>query len=801
MNHADPLKSTGRSLRRWAVVPGLALACAALGLAPLLTRAAAPKVAPERQAVAAARGANDAGAGALGSTEVASIDQLKTQAYDAAKAGQFDRSNELLSRAAAISHDPSIERMVEWTGRFESQRKEFATERRKQYDKQVAHVRTLLIAKKDDFAIDAAANAFNLADDKKAFRQEKWVDELITKTAKKADQYDRGEQWLRSLRLYSDLAAVEPANPLWKEKLKAVTRRVRLLALYTPDSLKALQESDSKEREEVRALIKDDDDKDKDKDKSKDAAKEKDKKDAEKVDNDAFRIDWRETLRGVKMDMLWDALVDARDNYFREVNYKKLGVGGLEGVRSLLTTKGLEKSFPLLADSGRRALFLKTVDDQSAAMKAAGESAEAYVLRGVLGKLRQENKTTVQLPEEVLWSEFADGAFAELDPFTGMIWPADLEEFNKTTQGEFSGVGIQIQTDDDGSLKVVSPLEDSPAYKAGIKAGDVVDKINGKNAKGITLNQAVKTITGPRGTKVTLTVRSPNDKVKEYTIVRETIKVASVKGWQHRPGGGWEYFVDPENKIGYLRMTNFTKDTAKELDRSLDELAGHGAKAVILDLRYNPGGLLTAATDVSDKFLSKGAIVSTRPERDNGNQNTEARAKSDEGDSELPLVVLVNQYSASASEIVSGALKDQNRALIVGERTFGKGSVQMLFPLSDRSAYLKLTTSHYYLPSGRCIHREENSQDWGVNPDVTVEMTPEQMRAAIDARQELDILRDANSPPAEGELEKVKDKAPVVQQEVKQVAAGGNKKDLLSTDPQLSAAVLLLKLQLAGAQL
>jgi len=297
---------------------------------------------------------------------------------------------------------------------------------------------------------------------------------------------------------------------------------------------------------------------------------------------------------------------------------------------------------------------------------------------------------------------------------------------------------------------------------------------------------------------VPLTVRSPNVKVKDYPIRRETNKVASVKGWQHRTGGGSEYIVDPKNKIGYLRMTNFTKETAKELDRSLDELQARGAKAVILDLRYNPGGLLTAATDVADKFLSKGAIVSTHPDRDTGNQQTEARARADEGDTDLPVVVLVNQYSASASEIVSGALKDQGRALIVGERTFGKGSVQMLFPLADRSAYLKLTTSHYYLPSGRCIHREENSTDWGVNPDVTVEMTPEQMRAAIDARQELDILRDANSPPAEGELEKVKDKAPVVQDEVKQVATSANKKDLMSSDPQLSAAVLLLRLQLVG---
>jgi carboxyl-terminal processing protease len=162
-------------------------------------------------------------------------------------------------------------------------------------------------------------------------------------------------------------------------------------------------------------------------------------------------------------------------------------------------------------------------------------------------------------------------------------------------------------------------------------------------------------------------------------------------------------------------------------------------------------------------------------------------------------VVLVNQYSASASEIVSGCLKDHHRALVVGERTFGKGSVQMLFPLENRKAYLKLTTSHYYLPSGRCLHREENSTEWGVDPDVKVEMTPEQMRTAIDARQELDIIRDANSPPAQGAQEKVIDKAKEVEGAVASVKK--DKKDLLASDPQLSAAVLMLRLELAGAQL
>ena len=144
-----------------------------------------------------------------------------------------------------------------------------------------------------------------------------------------------------------------------------------------------------------------------------------------------------------------------------------------------------------------------------------------------------------------------------------MIWPYDVEEFNKSTQGEFSGVGIQIQLDDDGSLKVVSPLEDSPAYRSGIKAGDVITRINGKSARGITINQAVKTITGVEGTTVTLTIRSltkDGPVEKDYPIRREKIKVASVKGWQHLPGGGWEYFVDPDQKIAYLRITNFTQE-------------------------------------------------------------------------------------------------------------------------------------------------------------------------------------------------------------------------------------------------
>ena len=194
-----------------------------------------------------------------------------------------------------------------------------------------------------------------------------------------------------------------------------------------------------------------------------------------------------------------------------------------------------------------------------------------------------------------------------------------------------------------------------------------------------------------------------------------------------------------------------------------------------------------------DKFIADGVIVSTHADRETPNQPTVAKAKGDGKETDLPMVVLVNPLSASASEIVSGALKDHHRALIVGERTFGKGSVQMLFPLDNRMAYLKLTTSHYYLPNGKCIHREENSTEWGVDPDVTVEVTPEQKGALDDVRRDADVLRDNDSPAVAPAAKALAAST--------QPATKPAKKDLLSSDPQLSAGLLLLRLQTAGAQI
>jgi carboxyl-terminal processing protease len=713
-------------------------------------------------------------------TQLAKVQELKNEAINAVLQGKFAQTNDLLTRAASTSGDPLVAQMAGWIGQFEKQRSDFATERHKQYEKTVGDVHKLIENDLPTTAIDYAAKAYLLADDKTAFRNEPWVDALVKQTSALATAADAQEQWLRALRIYADLGSIEPANPEWKEKLKLATRRIRLVALYSPDELKKIQDVDSKERERADALIKP-------------TTKPTTKAVSDETD-DSFRIDWRETLRGVEMPMLVEALKDARTNYYRPVDYRSLMLGGLKGLQALATTRGLDQTFTGLSDDAKRSTFLAELSEQLKAADAATAGNEQLLLRSILAKLGTSNKETVQIPEEVLVSEFADGAFAELDPFSSMIWPSDLEEFNKTTQGEFSGVGIQIQLDEEGSLKVASPLEDSPAYRAGIAAGDVITRINGKNAKGISLNQAVKTITGPSGTTVTLTVRSPDSTTKDYQIERKTIKVASIKGWLHRPGGGWDYFVDPQQKIGYIRMTNFTKSTGDELDRAIADMTRQGAQGLILDLRYNPGGLLQAATEVTDKFLDGGVIVSTRADRETPNQPTEAKAQREEGEFDKPLVVLVNQYSASASEIVAGALKDSDRAYIVGERTFGKGSVQMLFPLKDRTAYLKLTTSHYYLPKGKCIHREENSTEWGVDPHLTIEMTPEQMKAAIESRQELDVLRDVHSSPAEGEQKKLNDVAPAVNDSVANATA---KKDPLQSDPQLSAALLLLRMKVA----
>jgi carboxyl-terminal processing protease len=741
------MKRTSKRIGRWIV--GLALVAAVAGAPPM--QAQAPAV-----------------------QQVATADQLKSKAMEALLAGKFDQTSIYLSQAAELVRDDAVlTRLLGWARQFEEQSKGFFNERRQEYAKAVEESKLLQSRGYESYAVEHAARAYTLHDDKEAIRTEPWLIQLLGEAKRLAGESEKKEQWLKALKIYSALSAIEPEQAEWKEKLKTASRRVRLLAMYTPDELKKIQETENKEREAVDALLHPE---------KQSTAKPKEEEEPDQIQ----RVRWQDSLRGVQMDNLKQALVHAQRYYYRTVSHQQLMLGGLNSLRVVATTPALQQPFPGLADAARRNQFLGMLDAHIARVERMRERDARDVMLKLLDELKQQNEQTVQLPDAVLINEFGDGALSALDAFSNIIWPNEWEEFQKSTSGEFSGVGIQIQSDDSGNLKVVSPLEDSPAYRAGIKPDSIITHINGKSARWLNLNQAVKQITGKPGTTVTLTVKDPKGESRDYTLTRETIKMASVKGWLHKPGGGWDYMIDAEQKIGYLRLTNFNRTTTADLNRALDEMESQGVRGVLFDLRYNPGGLLNEAAQVVDKFIPKGVIVSTRPDRADSpypEHAIKAPLSNDEKVT-LPLVILVNQYSASASEIVSGALKDHHRAMVVGERTFGKGSVQMLYPLGrrlglldDSDTRLKLTTSHYYLPSNKCIHREENSREWGVEPDLIVEMTPEQTRAAIEARQKMDILRDA------------------------EWTGDQEFRSPLEADPQLSAALLLMRLQLNGGSI
>jgi carboxyl-terminal processing protease len=706
---------------------------------------------------------------------IAAVEELKTEAFKAIRTGDFDRSSSLLAQAAAMTQDPQVQLMADWAAKYDGQCKTFATERHQEFEKAVARIHLLLDHKMDSYAIDEAAQAYLFADDKTEFRKEKWIDDLVQESATSADQAEQSEDWLKALRLYSDLCSLEPTNGNWRDQFDAAMRRVSLLMVYAPDQLKKIQDSESKDRKAADDLLYPTTRPTTDPSVAAAATQPDD------LASDSG--DWREATKGVQYDMLWDSLVLAEQQYYRDVTFQDLLEGGLTGLQMIVTTRGLEATFPGLADNDKRQEFLNAINGCMADAKAATDDNAEDVLTQSLNHLRDLNEKTVQIPEEVFVSQFADGAFADLDPFSKVVWPSEVEETEKMTQGEFGGVGLEIQNDGLGNLKVETPLPDTPAYRSGIQAGDIIARIDGKSAKNVPVEKAVKIIIGVPGTSVTLTIRSPDGTEKDHLLRREMIKVDSVEGDARKPGGDWDYMIDPEQKIAYIRLTSFSKSTSDDLDKAMDDVKSHGARAVILDLRDNLGGLLPAATAVVNKFVSDGVIVRTQADRLTSNPPIVIDARPKDTETDVPMVVLVNQWSASASEIVSGSLKDHHRALIVGERTYGKGSVQMLYPLDGDKAYLKLTTAHYYLPSGRCIHREKNSLTWGVDPDVTVEMTPQQMQSVIDVRNSLGILRDADA------------------QTQPSATTRPGKSELLQADSQLAAGVLLLRLELAGAQI
>ncbi len=336
-----------------------------------------------------------------------------------------------------------------------------------------------------------------------------------------------------------------------------------------------------------------------------------------------------------------------------------------------------------------------------------------------------------------------DGMIDSLDDrYTVYFTQEQLESFNKQTEGSFTGIGAEIR-EKDHYIEIVSPLEDSPAFKAGLSAGDLILAVDGESLEGFTSREAVERITGKEGTQVTLTVRyKATGKESDLTITRRRIEIQTVKGATRDETGHWNYMLDETNRIGYIRMTQFSEPTYDALTAALDELETQGMRGLILDLRYNPGGLLTSAVEISDLFLEDGVIVSTKGRR-SPERKWEARSSGTLDD--FPLLVLINEGSASASEILSGALRDNGRAILLGTRTVGKGSVQQIIPLEGGNGGVKLTTSYYYLPNGSNIHKREGEPMWGVDPSdgFYVAMSHEEQVEMMEIRRSSDIIRPA----------------------------------------------------------
>ena len=307
------------------------------------------------------------------------------------------------------------------------------------------------------------------------------------------------------------------------------------------------------------------------------------------------------------------------------------------------------------------------------------------------------------------------GMLSTLDPHSSYMTPEMYKEMQVETKGEFGGVGIQIGVKEN-RLAVIAPIEGTPAQRAGIKAGDFIVKVNDETTKDLTLMDAVQKMRGPKGTKVNLTIqRDGTAEPLLFTLMRDTIKIESVKS----------KIID---NLGYVRLTQFQEATGRDLAKAIKQFREQKVQGAILDLRNNPGGLLTAAVDVSEQFLPNGKLVVFTKNREG--KKDEWLAKSKDQMDELPMIILVNEGSASASEIVAGALQDWGRAVIVGTTSFGKGSVQTILPLGDGSG-LRLTTAKYYTPKGRSI------QSTGITPDIVVKL-PAQAKDGKPAEKESD---------------------------------------------------------------
>ncbi len=500
----------------------------------------------------------------------------------------------------------------------------------------------------------------------------------------------------------------------------------------------------------------------------------------------------KERFEGVEKRML-EKTIDVLDQYYvRNIDYAQMASKGIRRcdlLAQVLVTV-CAKDPNMARENSLRVPDPAKVTAWSASLAGLRDEVERASqgfgkgnFLATLDKVLSLNDTTVELPRQPLIAHFAEAALGVLDPYTVIVWPRQVQDFEKQMTNEFTGIGIEISRTK-GLLTVASLLPDTPAYKYGLDAGDVIELVDGVPTKDMSLLCAVKKITGPKSTKVALTIRRPTESAPRTILVtRDRIIVPTVRGWQRTAEGRWLYMVDEAEKIGYVRITSFSAETAKDFETVLKELESSGLRGLIMDLRFNSGGLLDSAVAICDKFLSQGLIVRTQPRENVIGSFEYARPRGTHPD--YPLVVLINSGSASASEIVAGALADpaHERALLVGTRTHGKGSVQGITYAPGGGAQLKYTMAYYHLPSGQRVKsrdevEKEGRKDWGVGPDVEVSLTSDEVRHMLETQRNNDVLAQTHRETGQGS------------------ATRRTIEDTLRADPQLAVGLLVAKTKL-----
>ncbi|MAJ46766.1 MAG: hypothetical protein CBC35_05600 [Planctomycetes bacterium TMED75] len=702
------------------------------------------------------------------------VDAWSDGIWTAAMSGDQAMLDEYLANVPATAQPGRAQALRDAIDSYRSHLNAASVDRTEDRDAALERLKEHLAADEIVKALTAAVEVQTLADDWDEMLQIEQMQMLLSrsqsdwKEALEAGDLLLAQDLLYRLRTLNEDIGEPEAYKRYDNALDDVNRRISLLAQYAQRTLHELR------REEMARY-----------------APEEEFPEF----NDAFAGEWKERLRNINDRMLKRALVMASRDHIAAGGWKPLLEGGLESLRIFVTTAALKENFEGLGKLemvDRFDAFLEIHEKRIQDMP--DDALNGETCRRLIDEVLLANNRTVQIEPAVIIREFGDGAMYRLekdfqDEYSQVIWPEELRRFQQQVDGDFVGVGILIRHDDRRRIMIVNPLEGSPAARSGIKAGDIILGVEDKDTVGWSLNQAVDEITGPADQEVTLKIeREGLDEPFDVAVMRDQIKMRSVNGWWKNELSAegepdWDWFIDETDGIGYIRLTSFNEDSFQDFLTALQEMhEERPLNGLILDLRFNPGGLLRSAVEFTNLFVESGTIVSG----EDRNRNKVWELSAEPGRAAcmgLPTVVLVNRGSASASEIVAGALKAHSAAVVLGERSFGKGSVQTVHDLSSpfSQAAVKLTTQYYVLPplpgesTGRLVHKKPGSDDWGVNPHISVEMAPEQIMDATELRRKADFIEEWV---AEDDREARPEVGPLV---------------LEGKDPQLEMGLLLLK--------